>query len=407
MEKNKTSRPDQDDSENTPRIYSIVELKGITSSTRREFLTNTMKLLGAGGTFLLTSQLLGCKPTSTKTPTAEKPVAVILEISPNPAYIGDTVSFRGGCKDSSVEVTEYTWSIEGYGPVNYQASFATSQATQKPGTYSVFLQVKSKDGVWSELVTDTLTVQPKKETSKPVAVISAMSPNPANIGDPVSFTGGSSDSKIEITEYSWSIVDYNLTDSRRSFTTSTVTQKAGTYPVILKVKSKDGVWSDPVYKTLTVLPEKETPKPVAVILEISPNPADVGDAVSFRGGFLGSSVEVTEYSWSVEGYGAISFEDSFKTDKNSFLTKNPGTYTIVLQVKSKDGVWSDPVTKTLTVSPIIIPCTCDTVCTCVGHCTCDTVCTCVGHCTCDTVCTCQAHGGTICTCNMVHYWYPN
>jgi hypothetical protein len=279
--------------------------------------------------------------------------------------------------------------------------------TQKPGTYTVFLRVKSKDGIWSDPVTDTLTVLSQQDTRKPVAAILEISPNPASLGDVVSFRGGSSGSTIEITEYWWSIVEYNLTDYRKSFTTSTVTQKEGTYPVIFKVKSKDGVWSDPVTKTLTVLPQKDTRKPVAVILEISPNPVTEGESVFFRGGCKDSSIEITGYSWSIEGYGALSFQDSFTTGKDSFLTREPGNYTVIFQVMSKDGIWSDPVTETLTVLPIKTPCTCDTVCTCVGHCTCDTVCTCVGHCTCDTVCTCQKQGGTICTCDMVHYWYPN
>jgi hypothetical protein len=161
MEKDELPESVRDNSEDIPRVYSIVELKGIASSTRREFLTSTMKLIGVGGALLLTSQLLGCEPTTpTTTPPEEKPVAVILEISPNPANVGDSVLFRGGCADSSEEIDTYDWSIEDYGPIGYQATFATSEVTQNPGVYTVTLQVRNKDHVWSEPVTALLTVLP-------------------------------------------------------------------------------------------------------------------------------------------------------------------------------------------------------------------------------------------------------
>jgi competence transcription factor ComK len=306
--------------------------------------------------------------------------------------LGESVSFTGGSTDSTIEITEYTWSVEGYGPIGYQSSFTTNEVTRHPGTYTVTLQVKSKDGVWSELAARTLTVLSHGEISKPVAVILAISPNPATVGDSVSFTGSSSDSAVEITEYLWKIVDYNLTDSRKSFTTSTVTQKAGTYAVTLLIKSKDGIWSDPVTETLTVLPEKDTRKPVAVISVISPNPATVGDSVTFTGSSSDATIVITEYLWSIV---SLNLTDSRKTFTTSTVTQKAGTYSVTFKIKSKDGIWSDIVTKTLTVVPVTTSCTCDTVCTCVGHCTCDTV------------CTCQSHGGTFCTCDMVHYWYPN
>lgn len=77
-----------------------------------------------------------------------------------------------------------------------------------------------------------------------------------------------------------------------------------------------------------------------------------------------------------------------------------------VKVEGKWVTWTQPCGMPI---PPGAQCICDCVavpsCTCDGHCACDNVCTCDEVCSCDTVCSCVGH--TVCTCDSVHYWYPN
>mgnify|MGYP002153775694 CR=1 FL=1 len=114
----------------------------------------------------------------------------------------------------------------------------------------------------------------------PTAYIDSISPNPAEQGQTVSFSGHGSDPDGHIVEYNWrSSIDRQLSGSQ-SFSTSSLS--VGTHTIYFKVKDNDGLWSEEATATLEMRP---TPvRKIAITqFEITgsgqPTPAAIG--VSF------------------------------------------------------------------------------------------------------------------------------
>ena len=83
----------------------------------------------------------------------------------------------------------------------------------------------------------------------PTAYIDSITPNPANPGQPVSFSGYGTDDGT-IVDYSWgSNIDGFLSD-QDSFSTSSLSE--GTHTISFKVKDDEDVWSEPATEILTV-----------------------------------------------------------------------------------------------------------------------------------------------------------
>jgi len=122
------------------------------------------------------------------------PVAWVDDISPNPAFDTDEVSFSGhGSDDSSIE--GYSWRSSRDGPLSSSSSFATSSLSQ--GSHTISFKVKDDYGVWSDEVSTTLVIH-----ERPVAYIDTISPNPALDTDTVRFSGhGTDDGSIQ--RYIW------------------------------------------------------------------------------------------------------------------------------------------------------------------------------------------------------------
>lgn len=86
--------------------------------------------------------------------------------------------------------------------------------------------------------------------SPPTAIIDSISPNPANEGQSVSFTGHGFDADGTISEYNWtSTIDGKLSSSA-TFSTSTLS--AGTHTIHFAVKDNNGTWSQPAIATLNI-----------------------------------------------------------------------------------------------------------------------------------------------------------
>ncbi|MEW5745599.1 MAG: hypothetical protein AB1805_09230 [Nitrospirota bacterium] len=84
----------------------------------------------------------------------------------------------------------------------------------------------------------------------PSAVIDSITPNPASVGQPVSFSGHGTDSDGTIAGYSWiSSIDGQLSTAA-SFSSSSLS--AGTHTIYFKVQDNAGAWSTEVSQTLTV-----------------------------------------------------------------------------------------------------------------------------------------------------------
>lgn len=90
--------------------------------------------------------------------------------------------------------------------------------------------------------------------------------------------------------------------------------------------------------------------PVAEIESISPNPAQVGSAVTFKGKGTDSDGTIADYEWKSDISGL--FGSSAETVYSGL---SAGTHTISFRVKDNRGAWSNAVTATLVVNSISTP----------------------------------------------------
>uniref|UniRef100_UPI00260F3727 polysaccharide deacetylase family protein n=1 Tax=uncultured Methanomethylovorans sp. TaxID=183759 RepID=UPI00260F3727 len=95
--------------------------------------------------------------------------------------------------------------------------------------------------------------------------------------------------------------------------------------------------------------------PIASIDEISPNPANEGDFVYFKGNGTDVGGAIKAYLWTIDG--------SIVSTKASFITSTsdlaPGTHIVTFRVQDNDGFWSKAETEELTINvpgtPVVVP----------------------------------------------------
>lgn len=255
-------------------------------------------------------------PTPTLTPSVSPepspspgtPVAVITEISPNPAYVRDKVSFSGGAEDPASQVSEYLWSVEGHGPIAYRESFKTSTITSEPGTYTVVLKVKDRNGVWSEPVEETLEVLPLPPTAiftgQPVS-------GPAPLW--VSFIDRSA---REVDSWHWDFGDGTTSTSENPIHQY---EEPGFYTVTLRVVGPDGTHTEVKEDYIEVLDVNFVASPVSGYspLEVQFTDKTIGD---------------------IESWGWRFGDGTSSTLRNPVHTYTElGTYSVELTVVSKNG----------------------------------------------------------------------
>jgi hypothetical protein len=84
------------------------------------------------------------------------PIALIDSISPNPAASGQAVTFTGHGTDQDGSIAEYKWTSTLDGVIGSSASFSSSELSQ--GVHTISFIVRDTDGVWSKVVSGTLSV---------------------------------------------------------------------------------------------------------------------------------------------------------------------------------------------------------------------------------------------------------
>ena len=122
------------------------------------------------------------------------------------------------------------------------------------GTGTYYLSVKAEDthGAQSGFSPYLTVVISTGTNNPPNAVIDSISPNPANQGQTVTFTGHGTDPDTgdTITGYNWrSTIDGQL-NTASSFSSSTLS--AGTHTIYFKVQDNNGAWSTETSQTLTI-----------------------------------------------------------------------------------------------------------------------------------------------------------
>lgn len=255
------------------------------------------------------------------------PDAYIDSISPNPADEGEIVNFAGhGSDDGSITAYEWTSSIDGV--LGGSASFATS--TLSVGEHIIYLRVRDDDDVWSDNTSQMLRIIPI-----PTAYIDSISPNPANEGESVTFTGHGTD-EGKIINYSWRSSADGFLSNAASFSMTSLTP--GIRTIFFMVQNDNETWSEEVTEQLRI-----NGAPIAYIDSISPNPALEGEEIFFEGHGEDDS-EIINYSWSSSIDGFLGDTPSLSTNQLS-----PGDHNIHFKVQDSDHTWSEVATQSLRI----------------------------------------------------------
>jgi subtilisin family serine protease len=258
-----------------------------------------------------------------------QPWAIIDSISPNPANEGEEVSFTGHGDDNDGFIVEFEWKSNIDGILSDNHTFSTSALSV--GTHQISFRVKDNDGVWSQKVMVNIRIN-----QIPIAYIEFISPNPANEGETVGFSGYGSDDRA-IVAYNWrSDIDGFLSNSE-SFS---MVPSLGVHQIYLRVQDDDGVWSEETMQNLRI-----NKIPEAFIDSVSPNPAVEGEAVGFTGHGIDDG-NIIAYEWK-------SSLDEYLNDLASFSTNmlSVGDHVISLRVEDNDYVWSNYVYQNLKIKP--------------------------------------------------------
>ena len=186
------------------------------------------------------------------------PTAVIDSIGPNPAEVGQTVTFTGHGTDTDGTIASFQWTSSVSGVLSAQASFTTASLTA--GSHTISFRVQDDDGAWSSPVTQVLSVV---ANTPPTAAIDSITPSPALPGQSVTFTGHGTDTDGTIAAYEWSSSINGVFGNTASFSTSSLSE--GTHTISFRVQDDDGAWSSSVTQSLTV--GTPPPPPVEYIID--------------------------------------------------------------------------------------------------------------------------------------------
>jgi parallel beta-helix repeat protein len=175
---------------------------------------------------------------------------------------------------------------------------------------------------------------------QPIAAFMSIVPNPAVQNESVSFSGEGTDIDGYIVGYQWRSNLNGSLSNQQTFSKSDLS--IGTHTIYFKVMDNEGSWSNEKTATITIN-SAVNQAPVAYIDEITPNPAQQGEPVIFRGHGTDSEGVITEYKWRSSKDGTIGTTSSFIRSNLSV-----GTHTIYFQVKDNTE-WSAMVEATVII----------------------------------------------------------
>ncbi len=308
----------------------------------------------------------------------EAPVAVIDSILPNPAQLGQSVSFAGHGTDADGSIAAYRWESSRDGQLSESASFASSSLSE--GTHEISFMVQDDAGQWSQAAQASLVVG-----AAPVEIIvdnrdSGTSqtgvwevsggPDPYGVDSVWSRDGGtftwyftppqSGSYRVSMWWTEW--------PSRTNSVPVSIVHAGGTSNMTINQQINGGQWNDlgvysftaGVQGLVTLSAPGSVPSycadavkfalvqgneaPVAVIDSILPNPAQLGQSVSFAGHGTDADGSIAAYRWESSRDGQLSESASFASSSLS-----EGTHEISFMVQDDAGQWSQAAQASLVV----------------------------------------------------------
>jgi PKD repeat protein len=308
------------------------------------------------------------------------PTAVIDSISPNPALVGYHVMFEGYGEDLDGDVVAYQWTSSIDGPIGSTSSFSTSSLSA--GTHTIRLVVTDNEGALSDEAVSYLVV----ESASDGLIIDNGDSRTSSTGT-WAVSGGTlpygSDSlwARDGATYTW-YMDSQPSGTYEVFMWwSGYSSRSASVPVTIEHgglttslnidQSQDaGKWNSLGRYTFNgsgrvtitaaygsgvstcadavrfsyIGPAEENLPPTAVIDSISPNPASVGQTVTFQGDGTDQDGSIAAYRWTSNIDGQIGSSSSFSTSSLS-----AGNHTISLVVTDDKGALSDEASASLLI----------------------------------------------------------
>jgi hypothetical protein len=268
-----------------------------------------------------------------------------LEVYPANPDVGEMVTFDGRDStdpDDEDTVEEYFFEYGDGSSSGWVTTGTVTHSYSSASTYQSRLRVRDNHGLESDgWVTVSVTVTSGSSNREPTAVLT-VNTNAPERGDDVTFDGSSSfDTDGVVAQYL-----FNYGDGANSgwVTTATVKHaysKEGVFTATLKVRDDEGAESGQDTVQISVVDTNEAP--TASITSIDPNPAMVGDEITFVGTGSDDDGTIEAYEWK------SSMDNVFGDAATVTATLQQGTHTVSFRVKDDDDAWSDEVTQTVTV----------------------------------------------------------
>ncbi len=265
----------------------------------------------------------------------QPPSVHIVSITPSPAQHNQTINFVGSATDADGTIASCMWWTNVTGMLSTEEEF---NATLPVGVYNVSFSAVDNNGSASTTYCTLVVTQ-----AIPNAFIDSITPNPAQSGANVTFTGHGADFDGTVITCEWSSNRSGVLSNAFTFTTSSL--PAGVHLISFRVCDNNGSWSAPVTQQLAILsvtPGENTP-PVASIDSITPSPAFAGQEITFTGSGVDLDGTIIAYNWTSNITGALSTQHAFST------TLPVGTHLISLTVCDNNNSWSEAATAILVV----------------------------------------------------------
>jgi PKD repeat protein len=285
----------------------------------------------------------GHQDTKTRTFSAsDRPPTAAFTFLPTAPVGGNTITFNGfSSSDPDGDALSYAWDFDSNGTVD--ATGVTANWVNVPaGAHGVTLTVN--DGTTFDSVNKTINVALPPNVM-PIADF-IIAPNPANVGQTVTFDGASSkDPDLGgIVRYDWTFGD----GSKATTTTPSAKHayaSAGSYTATLKVtdnRAGTGTLSSAVKISPTPLPPN---RPPTAGFSFSPSAPVAGDTVSFTSTSSDSDGQIKRIDWDFNGDGF--YDATGATATHAY--PGAGSYDVTLRAQDDRGDLST-VTHRVTVS---------------------------------------------------------
>ena len=283
----------------------------------------------------------------------QPPYILNFSFSPNPASIGESVSFHGSAKDPENGTIYVDWSFGDGDTATSQGtgwpySFSKSHTYASTGTFSVALTVTDMGGK-----TDTESGSITITNDAPNTPSTPSGPTSLNVGESGSFSTSTTDSDGHQVQYRFDWDDgvsgwTSLGSSGHSDSMSHSWSSAGTYSVKAQAKDEYGLesgWSSGL--SVTVIEPNDPP----VANAGGPYSGYVGDSISMSAsGSTDSDGSVVGYRWDYTNDG--SWDTSWSSSPStSHSYSSAESCTVKVQVKDDDDA-TDTDTASVTISEV-------------------------------------------------------